>query len=181
MVSLDPLLLLRFMVYFSHKSLKSVRREVFCSAVLLRQLLKKVFSWILLKRFVLLVLGLVNWWAGSKLRGLSWHRHCHLTSNYPLVSIDVVCHGWFSNIVWIIRAAYSTILSRWSLLILLNSVIIVSWVLLVAMLGRSATLIKSVTLVIIPIGERTFLLITCSALAEGGQFSSPKIGRMTSL
>ena len=181
MLSLDSLLLW-FMVHFSHESLECVRCELFCRAVLLRQLIEKVYGRILLKRrLVLLVLGLVNRWADTKLRGFSWNRHCHLASNNSLVSIGIVWHGWFSYVVWIIRAAYPAILSGRSLLILIHSVITISWVLLVAMLGRSATLIKPVTLLITPIGERSVILLACSALAEGGQFSSTEIWRMTSL
>ena len=62
-------LLYWFMVYFSHESLKSVRCEVFCRAVLLRQLIEKVIGMILLKLLVMLELGLVNRRAGSELRG----------------------------------------------------------------------------------------------------------------
>ena len=180
MLSLNSLLLW-FMVHFSHESFKSVRCEVFCRAVLLRQLIEKVYGWILLKRLVLLELGLVNWWTDTKLRGFSWNRHCHLACNNSLVSIGIVWHGRFSYVVWIIRAAYPAIISGRSLLILIHSLITISWVLLVAMLGRSATLIKPIMLLITPIGERSVILLACSALAKGGQFSSTEVWRMASL
>ena len=167
MFSLDSLLLW-FVVHFSHKSLKSVRRKFFCCAVLLWKLLEKVLSRILLKWFVMLDIWLVNWWTDSKLRRFSWNRHCHLASNNPLISVGVNLHGWLSNIVWLVNVAYLALISWRSLLMLIHSVIVLSWVLLVAMLRRAATWIKPVTLLITSIGKKVIILFACSALAEGG-------------